>query len=139
VIVVLDTNILARGAISRATAVSAIIDAWIAGEFTLATSTHILAELGRVLQKPHFSQRLSSTTVAAYQQLLTTQATLVPITAQVSGVATHPEDDLVLATAVSARADYLVTRDRQLLRLGSYQGVTVLSPTEFLQALTTQP
>ena len=52
-----------------------------------------------------------------------------------SGVATHPEDDLVLATAVSAQADYLVTRDRQLLKLGSYQGVAIVSPTEFLDEL----
>jgi predicted nucleic acid-binding protein len=50
-------------------------------------------------------------------------------------VATHPEDDLVLATAVSAHADYLVTGDRKLQRLGSYQGVRILSPREFLAVL----
>ena len=48
-IVVLDTNILARGAISQGTAVSAILDAWIAGAFTLAISTHVLTELSRTL------------------------------------------------------------------------------------------
>jgi hypothetical protein len=52
--------------------------------------------------------------------------------------ATHPEDDLVLAAAVSAAADYLVTGDRQIRRLGSYQGVTIISPSDSL-ALLDQP
>jgi predicted nucleic acid-binding protein len=53
----------------------------------------------------------------------------------VQGVATQTADDLVLATAVSAGADYLVTRDGKLLQVGSYQGVNIASPTEFLQHL----
>jgi predicted nucleic acid-binding protein len=59
----------------------------------------------------------------------------VEITVEVRGVATHPEDDLILATAISARADYLVTGDRQLQALGSYQGVQIVSPRQFLTIL----
>ena len=50
-------------------------------------------------------------------------------------IATHPEDDLVLATAVSAQADYLVTGDRQLLALGTYQGVRNVRAREFIDTL----
>ena len=137
-IVVLDTNILARGSISHGTAVATIIDAWRAKRFTLALSTHILDELTRTLAKPYFARRLSPDQQAAYQLLLSSFATLVPITASVHGVATQPADDLVLATAVSSDADYLVTRDRKLLQLGSYLGVTIASPTEFLARLESE-
>lgn len=68
-------------------------------------------------------------------ELFRLNATVVPITVVVSGVATHPEDDLVLATAVSGQVDYLVTLDRQLLSLGEYQGVRIVSTREFLAAL----
>ena len=61
------------------------------------------------------------------------------MTAEVHGVATHPEDDLILATAVSAKADYLVTGDKKLRELGSYQGVSIVSPREFLDILESQP
>jgi predicted nucleic acid-binding protein len=55
----------------------------------------------------------------------------------VAGVATHPEDDLVLATALSAGADYLVTGDRRFrTRVPHYQGVTLVSPAEFLAIIT---
>jgi predicted nucleic acid-binding protein len=53
----------------------------------------------------------------------------------VQGVASHPEDDLILATAVSAQADYLVTGDRQLLALGRYQGVEIVTPRAFATIL----
>jgi uncharacterized protein len=50
-------------------------------------------------------------------------------------VATHPEDDLVLAAAVSAEAGYLVTGDRQLQQLGRFRGVDIVSPRAFLAIL----
>lgn len=67
--------------------------------------------------------------------LLEQEAVLTPITRQVQGVATHPEDDLILAAAVSARADYLVTGDDQLQKLGGFEGVKIVSPREFLRLL----
>jgi predicted nucleic acid-binding protein len=51
---------------------------------------------------------------------------------EVHGVATHSEDDLILATAVSAEADYLVMGDRKLQDLVTYEGVTIASPRQFL-------
>ena len=60
----------------------------------------------------------------------------MPITAHVAGAASHPEDDLVLATAVSAGAQYMVTGDAQLRKLGSYEGVTIVSPRRFLEILS---
>jgi predicted nucleic acid-binding protein len=41
----------------------------------------------------------------------------------------------ILVPAVSARADYLVTGDRQLLALHAFQGVQIVSPREFLSIL----
>ena len=52
-----------------------------------------------------------------------------------SGVATHPEDDLILSTAIVSKADYLVTSDRQLLALGEYEGVRIITPRDFLTVL----
>ena len=71
--------------------------------------------------------------IARYLAFVAQQSTFYPITVTVAGVATHPEDDLVLATALSAGADYLVTGDRRFrARVPHYQGVTLVSPAEFL-------
>jgi predicted nucleic acid-binding protein len=70
--------------------------------------------------------------------LLREEATVVVPTVEVVRVATHPEDDLVPASAVSAGVDYLMTGDRQWQRLGSYEGVRILSPREFLKLLESE-
>lgn len=73
--------------------------------------------------------------VEAAVTLLLTEATLVEVTVSVDGVATHPEDDLVLATAASAAADFLGTRDRQLLKLGTFHGVRIVHPADLVSLL----
>ncbi len=42
----------------------------------------------------------------------------------------------MLATAVSGTAEYLVTGDKPLQNLGTYQSVTILSPRVFLDILS---
>ena len=69
------------------------------------------------------------------QDLLANEAVHMALTITVHGIATHPEDDLILSTAVSAQADYLVTGDRDLQALGSFRGVTIVSPRQFLAIL----
>ena len=67
--------------------------------------------------------------------LLPSAAIMTALTVEVAGVATHPEDDLILATAVASKATFLVTGDRKLRAVGNFQGVTILSPREFLTVL----
>jgi len=99
-------------------------------------SDHILTEVKRTLNNRYFSRRITSREAQEYLVYIRSLARHVSITATVSGVATHPEDDLVLATAVSAGADYLVTGDiRFRTRVRSYQGVTLVSPAELLAIL----
>jgi putative PIN family toxin of toxin-antitoxin system len=135
---VLDTNVLVSGFVGFDLGISTpaqLLWRWLAGGYQLAVSEHIIAELRRALARPYFRIRLSETQVAEDIALLYRLGQLVSITTPVYGVAAHPEDDLVLATAVSAHADYLVTGDAGLLRVVSYEGVRMLSPRAFLDFL----
>ena len=68
--------------------------------------------------------------------LLTKVAEQVAIRRRVTGAATHPEDDRILATALSAHVDYLVTGDQRLRdRVPSFQGIPLVSPAAFLDVL----
>lgn len=138
--VVLDTNVLASGTVTTSNSPGQILNQWHDGQFELVVSEHIIDELERTLNKPYFKKRLTSKVITAFTDLLQNEATVTPITVKVSGVATHPEDDLVLATAVSAKAKYLVTRDRPLLRkVGkSCKGVKLVTPNDFLEKLKKQ-
>jgi putative PIN family toxin of toxin-antitoxin system len=134
--VVLDTNILASGAISATGTLSTLVDAWRSGRFKVIVSVPILAELSATLQKPYFRRSLTATQSSRFLTLLRKRATVSPITVSVHGVATHPEDDVIVATAVSAKADYLITGDSKLQHVGMYRGVAILSPRRFVDTLT---
>jgi putative PIN family toxin of toxin-antitoxin system len=133
-----DTSALAP-AIRRVgqsrSALGPILRAWYAQRYVLVLSEPILVELQHTLAAPYFSRFLSERDQEEAILALRIDATIVPITATVEGVATHPEDDLILATAVSGQVNYLVTLDQQLLRLGSYSGVQIVSPQAFLAIL----
>ena len=45
------------------------------------------------------------------------------------------KDDMIVATAVKARADCIVTGDRHLLVLGAYEGIQMVRPRQFLELL----
>ena len=140
-IVVLDTNVLASGLATASNPDSVpgeVIRLWRAERFRLVLSAHILAELTRTFRNPYFARYLSESEVAAALVHVQRQVLIQPVTTAVIGVATHPEDDLVLATALSAGATRLVTGDRRLRAVDTYQGVRLVSPREFVDELTDQ-
>lgn len=95
----------------------------------------MLVEVARTFGDRSFTRTLRPTLIEVALLSLRVAASLPPITIEVHGVATRPKDDLVLATAVSGKAEYLVTGDRPLQALGQVQGVTILSPRQFLTML----
>ncbi len=138
-----DTNILASGVARLRTRPDAapvrFVRAWQAGQFTLVQSDPLLAEVDRTLANPYFTQRLPAAERQDFLALVRRRAVLTPLTVTVAGIATHPEDDLVLATALSGAAQFVVTGDYQLVRLKTYEGVLLVSVHEFLATLPGLP
>ena len=46
-----------------------------------------------------------------------------------------PSDEKFLACALAARADFIISGDRHLLRLGMFHGIPILSPKRFFSIL----
>ena len=144
---IVDTNVLASGFIGFTTPAStpgAIVRAWQDDQFELVVSEPIIVELEHTFLDPYFTRRLSAQDRLDAVTLLRTQAVITAITVSVQGVATHPEDDVILATAVTyanhtASPVWLVTGDKQLQKLDTYQEVQIVSPPDFLIVLSQQP
>lgn len=135
IVAVLDTNVLVSAFPAHGTVPALLIDAWRQGAYHLVLSEHILEELAETWRDPYWQARFSPTDSSAAIALLRSDAIVTAVTVEVAGVATHPEDDLILATAVAGAATYLVTGDRKLRAVGTFHGVTLLSPREFLDRL----
>jgi putative PIN family toxin of toxin-antitoxin system len=138
IVAVFNTNVLAAGFVGLADPHSTpgeLPRRWRAKTFTLVVSEPILVKLARVFSYPYFTRRLSTGEIADVFVGLRAQALIQPITVEASGVATHPQDDVILATAVSAQAPYLVTGDKPLLERRAFRGTLLLSPRQFLEIL----
>jgi putative PIN family toxin of toxin-antitoxin system len=139
--IVLDTNVLASGVSGfrqPSSTPARLLSLWRDGIFDLVISSPIVEELSRTLSKPYFQQHITAEQVDRAIMLLHARAVLTLVGTDVQGVATHPEDDVMLATAISGGVDYLVTGDRRLREVGSIEGIAILSPREFLDLLTSE-
>ncbi|MFW6075878.1 MAG: putative toxin-antitoxin system toxin component, PIN family, partial [Chloroflexota bacterium] len=96
----------------------------------------ILRELEIVFQKPYFRSRAPASLIELMVEEIRLNSSLVTIDIHVAGVASHQEDDLILATAISGNADYLVTGDRDLLDLDRFHSTRIVTPRDFLDILS---
>ena len=129
--IVVDTNVVVSAFLWGGTP-RRILDAVEAQRIELFTSRALIAELEDVLSREKFAVQLRRTRftsaflLARYTQLATL---LTPVEITVAELR-DPDDAHVLACALAARAEAIVSGDADLHALGSYQGITVLSPAD---------
>ena len=139
---VLDANVLVCAFLVPAGAPATILRRWRStGDFRLYTSAHILAEVLEALRRPRNIRRYSIAEKAAiaYVRGLASLAVMVEPTYVPRIVPGDPDDDHVVACAVEAGVNTIVSGDRHLLSLGSYAEVTILPPSAFLRRLDAEP
>ena len=135
---VLDTNVLISAAIQPRGDSRVTFDAWSRGEFTLVTSPQLIAELERALGYPRVQRRLHWTdeqrTLFTVHLRIGSQI-VVPAALEDTVVESDPDDDILFATAIAGAVDHIVTGDRQVLAVGSYAGIQIVTPREFAATL----
>ncbi len=130
-----DTNTLVSGISISHSPVSFIIDAWINDEVEMVTSKPLIEELHRTLQKSYFTSRLTQKQIQSFITIVKEHAVIIPITTPIPKVATHPEDDIVLATGESGKVAYIVTGDHGLQDLKRFKNIEIVSPLAFSKLL----
>lgn len=128
-IAVYDTNILLSGIGWRGSPYRCLELAR-QGSVEGLTCSEILDELGEKLTtKINFSLSETTDIIADLLGFLR----VVKITNTLKAIPTDSEDDKIIECAVMGEATHIVTGDRRhLLPLGSYQGILILTATDFL-------
>jgi len=131
--VVLDTNTLVSGVISPGGPPRRLLAGARTQAFELCSSATLLAELLDVLSREKFATRLGQAgltpqgIVGELRRLATMAAPQV-----VPRVIEHDaDDDHMLACALAANAELIVSGDKHLLGLGGqYEGIRIVAPAE---------
>lgn len=134
--VILDTNVIVSAVRADRGPLAAVIrEGWLTGRFQIYVSAPLLDEVERTLLKPYFTERINPERRQRFLTLIKRTAVIQTISEPVIRVATHPEDDWILATAQTAHAQFLVTGDKALQGLGSFGSTRVMTPTAFADYL----
>ena len=128
--VAIDTNMLVSALISDGPP-SQIVRRAMSGQIVLIIPEAVLVELERVLSaKLDFAPARARDLAEAVSAIATE---LAPTPDDVPAVTGHPPDDRILAAAVDARAELLVTGDRRhLLPIGKHRGVRIVTAQALL-------
>lgn len=129
--VVFDTNILVSAMLWRGTPYRCLL-AIRAGLAELVLSPPIIEEFRGVLSK-----KFAMTKEEAEENIAVVleSSTLIEIPGTLRVVTDDPEDDKFIETALVTGAQWLVSGDKHLLRLGGYRGIKVISARAFLDML----
>lgn len=128
--VVLDTNVLVSGLAYPGSVPGLIVNTWRGGGLRVTLSYYIVDELVRVLPRlPRVT--LSASEIRDLADSLMFLADVVEPGSYHDDALRDPADQPVLATLLAARADYLVTGDKDLLELSA--DYPIVTPREFWQ------
>jgi putative PIN family toxin of toxin-antitoxin system len=128
--VVLDTNVVVSALIWGGVPYR-LLQAATAGDITLFASAVLIDELRDTLSQPHLASRLvqqqSSVEHALgfYDQLI---AQVVP--RAIEPTSRDPDDDHVIACALAAKAQLIVSGDRDLLVLENVREIAIVTPAQ---------
>jgi len=133
---VIDTNVLLSGLIWRG-APHLLLEQVRAGTLILISSPVLLAELAGIIARPKFHSVLARSNTHPDQMLAEIRSlaeTVEPPPLPVP-VSRDPDDDAVLALAAAAQPDLIISGDTDLLALGAYADIPIVSPADALRRL----
>jgi len=129
---VIDTSVMVSVAFAKEGLASELRDIIAEGAFTLVTSKAIMAELYRVL---HYQKRFkpSEDDINEFIGMLIEYALITKGRYSLKKIADDPTDDMFLACALEAKADFIVSRDPHIRNLKQFQGVKIIDVKAFME------
>ncbi|MBI4378969.1 MAG: putative toxin-antitoxin system toxin component, PIN family [Nitrospinae bacterium] len=129
--VVLDTNILISSLLFKGK-LARVVELWKKGRIIPILSRDTFDEFKAVLEYPKFSLTVQEMKVIIEEEVLPFFE-VSEVADKIKGVCRDADDDKFIACAVSASANFIVTGDKDLLYIGRYKSVKILSASEFLR------
>jgi putative PIN family toxin of toxin-antitoxin system len=106
------------------------------GRVELSTSRPLLEELTTVLERRKFEGKITASGLPV-DAIVDRYAVLARLVRPepTKRIVADPDDDVVIGTALAAKADWIVSGDGHLLELRDYQGIRILAAADALVSL----
>jgi putative PIN family toxin of toxin-antitoxin system len=135
--VVIDTSVMVSVAFPKGELTKELRDMIADEVFTLVTSREIMAELYRVLHYPRILRQFnpSKEDIDEFIGMIMEHALLTKGDYDLHKITDDPTDDMFLAAALEAKADFIVSRDPHLRNLKQFHGIKIVNVKEFVEKI----
>lgn len=130
--VVLDTNIFVSSIFWEKGAPHKVVEYALDKKIRVFTSVEILRELEKVLRRD-FEE--PDDLIHRQVSLIFEYADVIMSTIKVDVVKKDPDDNKIIACALSCDADYIVTGDNHLLDIEEYKRIKIVTPRKFVEIM----
>jgi uncharacterized protein len=133
--IVIDTQVLLRATVNRRSLPAKLVFD-LRNRYRRFTSFMMWEEFYDVLHRPKVRQKfklLTDSVVKETLALLSDVEWVIPD--ETPAISRDPKDDMVLATAISSHAGFIVSEDKDLLVLHPYEGVQIVNVLDIVRTL----
>ncbi len=97
-------------------------------------SEKVYNEISVILQLSKFNKYVSNYRRNKFLHSFKIKANFIPVD-QIIEICRDPNDNMFLELAVAAKADYIITGDKDLLELNPFKGTQIIAPKEFVELI----
>lgn len=136
--VVLDSTVIVSAFLAKTGVSAELLHKAKDGGFDMCLAEEILEEVQRALlqyQKIRKRYHYTDQAVIQFVQNIRIVAHLITGLPSIEVVNSDPNDNMVVACALKAGANYIVTRDNDLLSLKIYEDIKIVTPENFIGIL----
>lgn len=114
-----------------------VYNAALSEQYTLLTTEALINELRSVLLRPKFAPALTAIQTTVDEIIVEYREIAEPVIPVEIGAddIRDAKDRVVLACAVGGKADYIISGDKDLLVLVTYQDIPIVKAAQFVQLL----
>lgn len=129
---VIDTNVFISGVLTESGNSSIAIKAWKrTRKYQIFISEEIIQEILKVMSRLQVPYDI----INEWDQTIRKNALIVFPQRDICAVKDDPSDNKFIECAVQAEADYIVTGDKHLKNLNTFEGIKVINVKKFLDIL----
>jgi uncharacterized protein len=133
---IIDTNVLVSALIRKQGVSGLVLQHLRDGNFSIIYSVPIIVKLIEVLSRPHIQQKyhIHSDDIIALINLIRLRGELVIPKRQIDACR-DARDNRFLEAAIEGRVDVILSGDADLLDMGVFEGIPIVSVAEFLAGI----
>lgn len=133
---VIDSNVWIAALISPTGTARQLVDAVLDNDIDILMSEATFTELVSRLDRPKFDRYREPEAWNLFLSELVELALWLEDAGTATGISRDPDDDKFLALAAIGQADAIISGDRDLLELVTYEGIPILTPAQFMQRVS---